>query len=145
MAQSVRDDSLIAFFTDSLSQEADLIYRFVFALSLNRKDASQLVAMTYKSVLSDLANLMAQGTTQIRIRLLKQAWAAVKALGNSTPNETSGFSKFLTPLAKEVRAALLLVDYAGLSAVEGADVLGCSPELMRQYMATGRKALTQWA
>ena len=41
------DSVTVAFFVENLCEEADLIYRFAYALSLSEERASSLTALTY--------------------------------------------------------------------------------------------------
>lgn len=145
MSRAEHQEALTTFFTERLCGEADLVFRLGFALTLSRKEASQLVHATFKTMIGDLASLLDQTTPELRVRLCKACFQHFKAMKGHLEGESAKIAKFFGTLAHEARAALVMVDFAGLTVSEAAAALQIKEDKMRLYMAEARKGLLKFA
>lgn len=144
MSRAEHQEALTTFFTERLCGEADLVYRLGFALTLSRKEASQLVHGTFKTMIGDLVGLLDQSTAELRVRLCKTCFQHFKGMKGHMEGDASKIAKFFGTLAHEARAALVMVDFAGLTPAEAASALSIPEDKMRAYMAQARKGLLQF-
>ncbi|MBF0441849.1 MAG: hypothetical protein HQK54_08100 [Oligoflexales bacterium] len=149
MAKSSVSDSyqegLSTFYLEKLCGKADLVFRFGFALTLNRDGASECVYLTYKKLSKELSEIMKHNDTELRIKLLNVCWEASKYSKTEYPVENSGFAKFLMTLDQIARGSLIAVDVEGLTPSETAEIFGLEEMEIRKHLATGRKALIEYS
>lgn len=135
------DAGAAAFFVDTLCQDADTLLRFGFALSLSDERASDLVLITYKSILPRLPELLKRDGTYIRQLLLRRLWEAHHEDPREGAASTNSLDPFFRPLELDTRAALFLSDIVGLSVDEALEITPMDRNDFRQHLATGRRRL----
>lgn len=130
-----------AFFVETLCQDADILLRFGFAMTLNEELAGRLVYKTYETIIPRLPELLRREAAVIRLELLRRAWE----LHHELNEEGSSNDNLLFPLLKgldlETRSSLFLVDVVGLSIDEARAITKMDEIEMRRYLARGRKRL----
>ena len=140
-ANPSKDPGQVAFFVGSLCQEADLIYRFGYCLTLSEIGASKLVMETYHGILSQLSRLVECHSQEIRMELIKSSWHIFQGWSESFEETDSLVLDFLHSLSIDIRVVLILVDALGFSPTEAADILELKEVELRRYLAEGRKKL----
>ncbi|SME93887.1 Sigma-70, region 4 [Pseudobacteriovorax antillogorgiicola] len=136
-----KDPGQVAFFVGNLCQEADLIYRFGYALTLSEVGAAKLVMETYRSLIGQLDRLLASSSQDIRLELAKAAWHIFQSWNETFEETDSLVLDFLHSLTIDIRIVLTLVDALGFSPEETAQILELKDVELRRYLAEGRKQM----
>ncbi len=144
MGQAARtggvSEGMATFFVEKLCQEADFVLRICFALLLNTPNAQGAVQDIYQRLLPLLSELLREDSTTIRARLAKMAWEHCTNR-KSQESDTTPLGNFLKTLKFEERGALVLIDEAGFSHDETANIMGLNADAVRQHLVNARQAL----
>ena len=136
-----KDPGQVAFFIGNLCQEADLIYRFAYALTLSEEAARKLVLESYQSMLGSVDRLLDSTSQQIKFELLKASWQVFQGWSQTYTPTNSDVLDLLNQFSLESRMILILVDALGVSPEETADLLELKEIEVRRYLADARKKL----
>lgn len=139
-----RDQSQVAFFIGSLCQEADMVYRFGYALTLSSVGATKLVLETYSALLGQLNNMLHASSQEIRIELMKAAWHVFQGWSDKFDETDSAILDFLHSMTPDVRVVLVVVDALGFKASEAAEMLELKEVELRRYLASGRRHMLSY-
>ena len=135
------DAGAAAFFVETLCQDADILLRFGFAMTLNEELASRLVYKTYEVIVPQLSDLLHAEPQAIRLQLLRRAWELHHEMEQEGSTSDNVIYPLLKPLDLQTRSCLFLVDVVGLSILETQDVTKMEEVELRRYLARGRKRL----
>lgn len=140
------DEKLATFYVEKVCSEADVVYRFAYALCLNREDAFAAVIRAFEKAVERLDKLYGMPSMAIRALLIQSAWQHIPA-GAAGQGDRSGspVQKLMQSLDRESRAILFTVDVAGLSFGETATTLGMSEDTVRKRLALARAELVPGA
>ena len=136
-----KDPGQIAFFVGNLCQEADLIYRFGYSLTLSEVGAERLLKETYRSLVGQLDRMLEYDSQEIRMDLMKSAWATFQSWKEKFESTDSLVLDFLQSLDSEVRGPLAVVDALGFTPEEAASIFELKEVEVRRYLSEGRKKL----
>lgn len=142
-AVDTKNPDAVAFFVSDLCQEADLIYRFGYALTLSEVGAAKLVQETFSAILGRLSRYLEYSAQRIRLELLAVAWRVYQNWRESFKETDSAVLDFLYALKKEVRIILVMIDVLGLSEPEVQSVLGLKEIDVKRFLAEGRRQMLQ--
>lgn len=140
------DDSITEFYHEHLVIHADLIYRFAFSLTLTLDASMGLVKQIFEKTARQLTGATIRGDINTKGLLLAEAWMAFQEIKNKKSNVPSlalakHAAKMFESLTLEARAALFLVDVAGLTVADSAKTLGIQENQLRAHLGQGRKTL----
>lgn len=139
------DEGLATFYLEKVCPEADQIFRFAFALTLDRNSAAEYVQSTYKKSTDELASLVNLSVTELQVKLLQSCYEIHKSSHTEHPPESSGLGSFFVNLDEQVRAVLVLLDVIGLNVQETSDVMEMEEIDVRKNVAVSRKALIEFS
>ena len=135
------DHGEIAFFIGNLCQEADLIYRFGYALTLSELGAERLLMETYRSVLGQLHRMLESDSHTIRMELMKAAWVAFSSWKDKFDTTDSLVLDLFQSLKPDVRVPFAVVDGLGFTPDEAGQILHLSEDRVRHSLLQGRKKM----
>lgn len=135
------DHGQIAFFIGSLCQEADLIYRFGYCLTLSDVGAERLLKETYRSLVGTLHRFLGFDSSEIRMNLMILAWSNYSSWTETFPTCNSSALVYLQNLDPQIRVPLAVVDALGFTPGEAATILELNETEVRRHLSEGRKAL----
>lgn len=136
-----KDLGQVAFFVGNLCQEADLVYRFGYTLTLSEVAAQKLLLETYQSILGRLDKLLEGSSQEIRFELVKAAWSQFQGWSETYDETSAEVLKLFQGLPIEIRVVLVVVDALGFSPEETASLLDLKEIELRRYLAEGRKKM----
>jgi hypothetical protein len=129
------------FYEDRICGEADHIYRYCIALTLNQDAAQKLLISTFQVALKKIDELKTiTDALELRSVLLSLALIESAAMKESPPGGSALFT-FLKKLPADIRAVLISRDLAGLAVEQISKSNALSPELVYERLAVARKAL----
>lgn len=140
-AAQAYDAGAVAFFVENLCQEADMVYRFGYALTLSTVGAAELVNETYARIVPDLPNLLDEDSLKIRLILVRHAWDIYQVWSKEFRPTVTPLHEFLAQLGTETRSVLILVDGIGLTPKETAQVMRIEEVEARRHLAEGRRKM----
>ncbi len=140
-AVDTRDPSAVAFFVSDLCQEADLIYRFGYTLTLSEVAAGRLVRETFRAILGQLSRFLEYSSQKIRLELMSVAWGIFQDWNESFKETDTPVLDFLYALKIEARIILVMVDILGLSEFEVQTILGLKEIELKRFLAEGRREM----
>lgn len=148
------DSSMLSYYDEELVAQADVAYRFAFALTLSLDGAQQCVQAAFKNLASNLDNTRTAGHGEDTLAqakspgndpasiVIKSCWEAFKRLQSQRfAVGQSSVTRALISLSVEARAALIAVDVVGLSPRDSALALGWSEKDLRLHLAAARRSL----
>ncbi len=140
------DDSVMEYYHEQLVVHADLVYRFAFCLTLSLDTSLGLVKRIFEKTASQLTPTTVKQEINTKGLLLAESWIAFqegKSKKSGVPSLTLAkhAAKMFESLALEARAALFLVDVAGLTVKDSAKTLGIQENQLRAHLGHGRKTL----
>jgi predicted DNA-binding protein (UPF0251 family) len=143
-AAQAYDAGAAAFFIETLSQEADSVYRFGFAVSLSLDGATEIVFQTYSRIVTDLPQLLNEDSLKLRLILIRHAWEIFKHSNQQFTPASSPLQTLLAGMTVEIRGVLMLVDGIGLTPKEVAQVMNREEVDVRRDLAEGRRKLVPY-
>lgn len=132
------------FFFERLCQEADMVYRFALTLTLNRKASFDMSRQAYQKQTASLTDLIHDTTTVLRVKLFSTVWQGFHAAKDKFEVDAGVLGKFMGTLSIDKRSVLYLLDVAGLSAAEAAQVIGSDELQIRRLLADARRNLVSF-
>jgi len=138
------DAGAVAFFIENLCQEADLVYRFGYALTLSTVGAAELVNETYARIVDDLPSLIDEDSLKIRLFLVRNAWDVYQSWSKEFRPTLTPIHDFLVAISIEVRTVLILIDGIGLTPKEVSQVLRVDEAEVRRNLAEGRSKMIRF-
>ena len=140
-AALAKDPGQVAFFVGNLCQEADLIYRFGYSLTLSEKGGARLVMESYQSILGQLDQLLHSSPAEVRMELVQAAWRVFQSWNKTFDHTPSACLKYLEEMSIERRIIITLIDALGFTVSEAAKILEFKELEVRRYLADARKRL----
>lgn len=138
------DAGAVAFFIENLCQEADMVYRFGYALTLSTVGAAELVNETYARIVSDLPSLLDEDSLKLRLLLIRNAWDVHQSWSKEFRPTMTSIHDFLVGFSIEVRSVLILIDGIGLTPKEASQVLRMDEVEVRRNLAEGRSKMIRF-
>ncbi|MFW7380434.1 MAG: hypothetical protein ACOH5I_16600 [Oligoflexus sp.] len=143
-AAQAYDEGAVAFFIENLCQEADLIYRFGYALTLSTVGAAELVNETYARIVSEIPSLMEEDSQKLRLFLIRNAWDVYQGWSKEFRPTLAPIHELLAEATIEVRSILILIDGIGLTPKEVAQVIRMDEVEVRCNLAEGRRRMIKF-
>jgi DNA-directed RNA polymerase specialized sigma24 family protein len=140
-AAQAYDAGSAAFFVENLCQEADMVLRFGYALTLSREGANELVRETYSRIVDKLPSLLHEDSLKLRLILVRHAWNLFQEWSQEFAPAENSLKNLLQALSVEARATLILIDGIGLTPKEVAQVLRVEEPDVRKHLAEGRRKM----
>jgi hypothetical protein len=141
VARNKSDEKTVNFYESHILSQADLVYRTSYAFALSVNDAKSITTATFKEVSGDLEVLIKTGKTEFKGHLLDIAWKHFTKSSSKAGKGDSPISKALSPIDKNSRGALALVDLAGLSVKVASVILEIEEKTLREQLASARREL----
>lgn len=135
------DSGAVAFFVETLCEEADLILRLAYALCSNESTAASLVELTYQRALDDLASLSREDSLRIKLVLACHCMDAFGSLSEMPIPKPIDASSFMEGLELKQRASLVLVDGLGFTITETSEILKVEIHEIRERLSEARQAM----
>jgi hypothetical protein len=149
MSEVTRGDSynedFAVFFEGELVGEADLVFRFAFAYTLDKKAAFDCVQKVYKSLVKDLPKLVKSSSQDVRRRLFDESYKILRGSADTKPSDSSAMVGFLKPFSSLERASLMMVEIGGIYPSECANILGIKETDVRSSLAKARAGLIKFS
>lgn len=142
-AAQAYDAGAVAFFVENLCQEADMVFRFGYALTLSSVGAAELVKETYARIVPELPNLLDEESLKLRLLLIRNAWDVYQGWSQEFRPTVTPIHGLLEKLSLEARSVLVLIDGIGLTPKEVGQVMRTDEQDVRINLAEGRRHLTQ--
>ena len=137
------NEEYATFFEGELVGEADIVYRFAYACTLDEKASFECVQKVYKNMVKDLPSLVEKSSNEMRRRLLEESYEILK----SEKEKGSGKNKldnFLKGLDKRERICLIMVEIGGIYPSECSDMLELEEIEVRKALASARAKLVNF-
>lgn len=137
---NVLSEKQLALYTSQYYERSDLVFRFGALLSLSREGGEHLTEETFRSLIQDFSEV--KSSTSPVILLMTLAWKAWENISSQKFREWNlPILQSMKTLGVEQRAALFIVDIAGLDIDQAAKIFGTSETSVRQMLAQAQKHL----
>lgn len=135
------DQQALDRYQDEFYRHTDLVYRFGLVLTCSRDGAERLAEETFRRLIDDFARVpTAANASEYLLGLAWQVWDSLKSERFHSWNQPTLTA--LKVLSAEERAAVFIVDIAGVTPRDAAQKLSMSERDLRRSLATARKRLT---
>lgn len=143
MAQSLTNGfsgKQLELYMNEYYERSDLVFRFGALMTVSREGAERLTEETFRLLLDDFPKTGSQASPQqVLMNLAVKAWKKVKA--EKFHDWNSPVLQSMKALGEDQRAALYLVEMAGLEMKDAAKLLGCDESKFRLLLAGAQKFL----
>lgn len=135
------DPERLELYQSEYYERTDLVYRFGLVLTSSRDGAERITEEAYRLLLEDFNSVKV--STEAATLLLVLTWKAWNKLKSERFHEWIHPSlMMLKQLNTDERAAIYVVDMAGVEPKDAATIVGTSEKEIRMTLAGARKKLT---
>ena len=135
------DPERLELYQSEYYERTDLVYRFGLVVTNSRDGAERITEEAYRLLLEDFSSVKA--STEAPALLLALTWKAWNKLKSERFHEWAHPAlAMLKKLNTDERAAVYVVDMAGVEPKDAATILGASEREIRITLASARQKLT---
>lgn len=134
------DEDLVSAFVERVHGEADRIFRFAAAVTLNLEDAFACVEEAYARITPDLHGALALHTEQLRLVLMGHCWQIARAAQiTADPALQQGVFALFGKLDIEARGVLAAIDVLGVTLADAARLFSMDEVTLLRNLAEARR------
>ena len=137
------NEEYAVYFEGELVGEADLVYRFAYAWTLNKDLSFQCVQAVYKRLAGQLPSIVDMSPVETRKKLFEESLKALSELEKGSEASQGAVADFLGEFSKNERACLVMIELGGIFPPECARILGVEESDVRGALAKTRRKLVQ--
>ena len=139
-------DEQIAYYLGTMCPEADMAFRFAFALYLANDAAFEAVQSAYRVAITKIESYQKNDDDLFSLRryLMKTVWEEYNNKKASTP-PSSPVTQKLSKIDTEMRGIMVSVDVCGLKPKEALQIFGVDESSFREKLASARNQLIELA
>jgi DNA-directed RNA polymerase specialized sigma24 family protein len=143
MAQSLTNGfsgKQLELYTNDYYERSDLVFRFGALMTVSREGAERLTEEAFRLLIEDFSKVGADSSPQkLLMNFAVKAWKKIKS--EKFHEWKAPVLQSMKTLGEDQRAALFMIEIAGLELNDAAKILGCDESKFRLLLAGAQKFL----